>query len=330
MRTPRAWHRAGVSVDSRFQDHVLRLRGGGGIDGALIAALRPLLRTKLRARGLWLRPPSFLDYPELRDWRDDGDLEILAIDAASEVIVGRLRGLCARIDVGDNVDGFIALNVESFLGDRQRAADPVGAATYRALLRVVEEHPAISRVDDGSARPAEARTVTGRELADFAAGYARWSVLIGALGRGGAEASDEVRPFCDALTARGAVAIDLGELVTLLRAPARTWQEAVCADEAGLHDDSASRLVRSLGSRQLLAHLEAKIDALDVQTRVRADLRRVLDGWRRAFEDGEDLSQAELADRLGMKKATVSDYVRRLRALIREIEPDETGDGSLP
>jgi hypothetical protein len=305
----------GRAVESRFQEHVLRLKRDGKLSPALVELMLPLLRTKLRARGLWRRPPAFIGYTELDVWSDEMDLQILGVDAIEFAILKRLDALSARIELGDNVDGFIALNVDRFLGERQRRADPIGYAIYHAVRGALGD-----RLSD--AEPRSSR----ESIEDALRAYPGRSSLLGAVARVSDAVDTQLRDLLAFLSSRGLRA-DLGDLVELLRPEARRWNRALHEGAGG--EEDAWRVMRVLGSRQLLDRLERAIESSGGQSRRRKDLARVFREWRDSFARGEDLSQAELAERLEMPRATLSDHVRSLRELIASLDPSEPPSGRL-
>ncbi len=311
-------------MESRFEAHVTRLRRGGGPGIELIHLVSGVMRAKLSERNLFRAPPAFVGFPEIDSWCEDAALDLLAVEAVEWAIVRRLRALCARMDAGDNVDGFVFTNLDHFLTERQRHADPIGYATYRWVQKVLEERVEAGRVrcTGGVCRGAGA-PLDRDGLAALVTQHARWPALMHGLGCGGAEAGVELRALFDRLEALDR-SFEVEALIAVLRTEARRWQSLLLEDDA--LDESAQALERVVRSRQLIERLGAAIEASGGQKRRREDLHRVLVAWREAFERGDEWTQADLARALDMKKTTISDHIRRLRALALEIDPPGTGD----
>ncbi len=316
-------------MKSRFSSHITRLREGSGPDMELVTLVCRVMQAKLKARGLWAAPPAFVGCPEIESWFDERALQLLALDAIETAIVRRLRALCARMDAGDNVDGFVFMNLDNFLTERQRYADPIGYATYQWVMRVLDERVEanVLVVEDGVCRRPDMRdgvALDRASLGELLSSHARWSSLMRCIGRGGTEAGVELSALFEHLEAHVACGFRVRDLVGILREEARRWQSLLVED--GAPDEWESAVQRVLQSRQLLTRLESEIDRSGGQERRRDDLLRVLRAWRDAYDRGEEWSQADLARTLGMSKTTVSDHVRRLRRLVTEIDPHDSND----
>lgn len=285
----------------------------------LVELMADVVRGRLHTRNLWNAPPSFIGYPEFERWTAGHPLHAVATDAIDWAIIERLRALCARMDAGDNVDGFVFRNVDNFLSHRQQLADPVGHTTYRWVTKVATKRSLVH--GDGA--------LSRDELTAHVLTHPRWTPLMRALSLGGVEAGREVTALFVRLEKVAPNGFDPGDLVVLLRNHARPWHDALI-DHGADDDGEVLRQNRILAARQVLEALEEAIEASGGQHRKRRDLRRLLDALKKATREGDVPTQAELSGRLDIKKATLSDHFRRLRQLIGKLDPDDSGDVPLP
>lgn len=227
-----------------FTEHLRGLAAGRQPDaaeiGRVLAALRRLLRREMLRRGVWHLPPDRLGVVGFGTWRDGAALDELVVDAYEEVIVRRLRGLFAQLELKPNVEGLIATNLKWFLRDLQKRGDPLGYRAWEVAQNAVER--AVGRgtlVVAADGPPVDAATLLAtsgeaarhagaeddapdeprRLLAELAA---RWNAallpeLVTAGGRGLAEVIEGLAARLPELGATGVETFRLRELVAALR-----------------------------------------------------------------------------------------------------------------
>ena len=114
----------------------------------VLDALRKVLRTEIKRRGLWETPPSYLGIYGADRWQGGtladlgqglggGPLDELLADCFEYIFVDRLRPLAAQLKVKDDIEGLVLLNVRHFLHERQRDCDPIGTRVFQVLHRAV-------------------------------------------------------------------------------------------------------------------------------------------------------------------------------------------------
>ena len=143
-----------------------------------------------------------------------------------------------------------------------------------------------------------------------------------------------IAEFLQHLRASGFVCIRVSDLVSAIASRARRdWasRHAAPASELGHEgEDDVRGLVRltwpdeSVEARDILEMLRRTVPgriAGESEQRVRDGLTAVFGEWIRMIEESglSKPNQADLAARLGMSDATVSDYLRRLRQIIGTI-----------
>ena len=114
----------------------------------VLQALRRVLRTEIKRRGLWETSPSYLGVYGAESWQSGtaadlgqglggGPLEELLADCFGYIFVDRLRALSAQLKVKDDIEGLVLLNVRHFVHERQRDCDPLGTRVFQILHRAV-------------------------------------------------------------------------------------------------------------------------------------------------------------------------------------------------
>jgi len=146
--------------------------------------------------------------------------------------------------------------------------------------------------------------------------------------------------FLRSLIASG-VSVRVSDLVSAVAIRARQdWavRHATPAKELGHEgDDDVRGLVRlvwqdeDVETKDLLEMLKRVVPdriAQERQLRVRNGLTAVFNEWIQAIEESglSKPNQVELAERLGMSDATVSDYLRRLREILGTILPENSDE----
>lgn len=114
----------------------------------VLSALRSVLVSELRRRGLWTCPPSYLGIHEGNAWyeaqRDgeswhQGALDELLSECYIFVFVSRFSSMRRQLQVKDNIDGLVLLNVRNFVFERQKKFDPLGYRVFGILRSAIRE-----------------------------------------------------------------------------------------------------------------------------------------------------------------------------------------------
>lgn len=274
---------------------------------------------------------------------------------------GRLARM-ARL--GDDIGGYLAAMVRTYLLDRQEDNDPFGYRVFKNLEAVIESLE-VERVVAVTGRVGVRRRIRRssyvrfRTAAPDGAGHgpAVEALLatpalagnvhkLAKLGRG---AQRLLRAAVEALPLAGIEAFQFGDLLVPLqgrvREAARLWAGdplSVSPTQSGDGPKIATenRIVAPVERYSTLdehlaalaARVRAAIDAGGYQERTRLGLHRVLDDWfdhlAETQADGEEHPRlTEWAIRLGLRRATLGDHVQRLRGIIAQVNAERTGDG---
>lgn len=312
-----------------FSDFVRSLEPGGEppADGqflALWAALKAVLASELKKRGLWETPPSYLGVCGWARWAEksletaDGALDELLVDCYEFVFIRRLRSLKAQLKVKDNIDGLVFLGIRNFIYETQRRHDPLGyrvfELTQRAIRGLLAERRLVvlggpAKVGNdtllGFASPAKAT----HHVADFEELALRWnSELLPALIQAQRGSSEEVVARLSAhigeLAAGGVTEFRFRDLVEPIKNDARARWGAIWNTDQGetaFEDgDSEFRTVVQTVAPDLgmvahdsFAKLDVQVVAAIADLQVRAKTRHYLEtlwGFLRAFAAGETSS----------------------------------------
>jgi hypothetical protein len=338
-----------------FTEHVRDFGPDCDPADCVLPRLKKLLKQRMRRRSLVSAPLAYLGYGGAASWNAPGAFEDILVDCYIFAFLDRLPGLRNQLLVRPNIDGLIVRNVDNFLFERQRKHDPVGHAVFSNVGRAVRDavaavQLAIDGATDGRLHSSSVlRLDPSRPEADVAdvervqAAFSHvlnWSTALPALTSITQEGQEWVAKFMDRLRDMGISAVRCGDVVAVLAAKARE-------DRASLHavsrqeltqegDDDFATLVRMVSPDQsfedrdhweaLKSQIADRIAGLDRQRRV---VDRLLAVFRALVghidEGGASLpSQAELVERLGVPRATLSDDFRLLRGIIEELFEGKT------
>jgi hypothetical protein len=342
-----------AAMASVFTEHVRHFSTGSDPAEKVLPELKKLLRQRMRRRNLLSAPPSYLGY-DPGSWDAQGAFEDIVVDCYVFAVLDRLKGLRNQLRVRGNIDGLIVRNVDNFLLERQRHHDPVGYAVFGnvegAACRAetagevaVEgrnrgrlHNPSILRLDQAqpSADPVEPRFL--QEALEQAPG---WDHAVSSLIATTEEGQEWVTRFIHRLQDAGIPAVRCGDLVAVIAGRAReSWatRHAVPRGELAYEgEDHLGKLVRMVCPDQRLEDrarwerlkqkMALRIEGLGRQERVRERLTQVFAGLVQLIEEGDSgpPKQAELIDRLGIARATVSDDFRLLKGILEELLHDE-------
>jgi len=338
---------------SIFTEHVRHFSTASDPAEKVLAELEKLLRKRMRRRNLLTASPSYLGY-DPKSWTVPGAFEDIVADCYIFAVLDRLRGLRNQLLVRGNIDGLIVRNVDNFLLERQRRHDPVGYAVFGNVegaacraeatgMLAIEgrnrgrlHNPSLFRLDKAklSAEPAEPRTL--QEALEQAPG---WDQTVSSLAATTEEGQDWVARFIHQLRDAGVAVVRCGDLVAVLAARAReSWESrhAIPREELAYEgDDDLGKLVRMVCQDQTLEDrdrweylkekMSRRIEGLNRQQRVRERLTQVFAGLVQLIEEGDSgpPKQAELIDRLGVARATLSDDFRLSKGILEELLREE-------
>jgi hypothetical protein len=338
-----------------FTDHLRRLDASRAPDEAFLADLGRALRRRLRKAELWDHSPALLGYPEFRTWGEafaDGPaVAAPTIDCFLEAVVRRYDALMDQLLTQDNIDGLVFLNIDRFILARRRNHDPIGYSAFKNLEAALEEMAAADEVTAEQRtggrlrnatviRWAAAAALATRETLEAAlAADPEWEQALPRMVKIGRGAQRLLLSCLRHLPRSGVLAFLLGDLAGLLKERARQAHaarnrlpddEVVLEGRAGKDIAELIRIVRPApGYEQdreafqlLVRRLQQAIEGLGLQERTRTGLSLLLKELSHYAETDEDApSWAELARRLGVRRATLWDHLERLREVARRLHP---------
>lgn len=338
-----------------FTDHVRTFGRDCDPEACVLPRLEKLLKQRMRRRGLLSLPPGFLGYGA-PTWEADGAWEDIVVDCYLFALVRRIEGLRNQLRVRPNIDGLITRNVDNFLFERQSRRDPIGYAVFENLESAVADlatsgKASVAGIEEGrlhcaaivrlGAASAASTPCEAERLRQAVADAAGWGDALAHLVTTSDGGREWMIGFLNRIEAVGMGCFRVSDLVSAIAVPARDdWaaKNALPASELGYEgQDEAQRLVRLVWPDdgtdttdvfEMLKRVVPERIANEQQARVRKGLTAVFEEWIKTIEDegvGRP-NQAELARRLTMSAKTLSDYLQRLRAILREIlaeKPDE-------
>lgn len=333
-----------------FTEHVRAFGRDCDPEACVVRRLEGLLRRRMLQRNLLSSPPAYLGY-DIPTWHADGAFDDIVVDCYLFAVARRIEGLRNRLRTQDNIDGFVARNVNNFLTERQRRRDPIGYAVFgnvegAASDVFAEGRVSITGVEDGRlcgesvfhldpTRPRENPCAPER-LGEAVAEARDWSDALADLTSTTEGGRAWVATFLRQLGAAGVVCVRVADLVSAIASRARAdWAvrhaapgELSYEGEGGR--SGVTRLVWPSEATELAEVLErlrrvvpGRI-ALEGQRRVRERLAMVFQQWLVMIEESgaDKLDQAELAERLDMPETTLSDYLVRLRRILADFFPE--------
>jgi hypothetical protein len=336
---------------SVLTEHVRNFDAASDPEGQVLPALERLLRHRMRQKNLLSAPPEYLGYPGVPSWAAPNAFEDIVVDCYIFAIAQRVAALRNQLKIKPNVDGLISRNVKNFLLERQRRHDPIGYAVFgnvkgaaleaaTAKVIVLENldrgklyNETVLRFDGG--RPG-ASPAPPDLIQDAVKGATGWEEVIRHLTETTEEGREWVLGFLRQLRGVGIAAVRCGDLVAAVAGRVRAEWAARHADPAAElgreGEDEYEATVRlvwpdeGLEARDRWERLKGvipdRIARLDRQERVRERLAGVFAALVRAVEEGEPAppTQAELAERTGVARATLSDDFRLLREIMTGLE----------
>jgi hypothetical protein len=294
--------------------------------------------------------PGILGYHALPSWSVPSAFEDIVVDCYVFAIAQRIARLQHHLKSKPNVDGLISRNVANFLIERQRKKDPIGYAVFGnvkgAVLNAAEVKEfeidnldrgrfcsqSIVRLGGGAAAIPATRDQIKQRL-EMALG---WTGVVQSLTENTVEGRIWVLSFLRGFTAVGLSAVECGDLVEVLatrvRAEWRTRHADPSSELAREGDDEFAMTVRMVWPDEgieakerwelLKRVIPERIAGLERQDRVRERLASVFNALVQAIESGEGdpPSQAEMTEKTGIPRATLSDDFRLLREIVLELD----------
>jgi hypothetical protein len=316
----------------------------------VLPALERLLRNRMRQKNLLSAPPSVLGYSGVSSWAAPNAFEDIVADCYIYAIAQRVVALQNQLKIKPNVDGLISRNVKNFLLERQRRHDPLGYAVYgnvkgAALDGLAAKALVLENLDRGKVyndtvlrfTDAGPGAPTTPELLQNAIKTAAgWTEALRSLTESTEQGRTWVLAFIRQLRGAGVAAIRCGDLITAVAGRVReewgTRHAEPAGDLAWEGDDEFGTAVRmvwpdeSAEARERWERLKRLIPDciahLDRQERVRDRLAGVFAALVAAIAEGGHAppTQAELTERTGIARATLSDDFRLLKELISGLE----------
>jgi hypothetical protein len=294
-----------------------------------------------------LAVPKFLGYS---NWQQD--FESLLSDCYEFAIYERFNALKAQSEKGNNVDGYIRLNINHFLFERQRRCDPigykVGTTAQRAVQKAVEHK--VFQADKFNKKgkihnPTTLTTGTDQQVCDQESLKNRllnlpaWENLRSKLRDAHLNKIVTVDHFYQILLALAetGVSFTFKDLADVMKDQIRPWQELLdiqkkTGNKTKPHQptkleqiienlDNIFDILKDTGYEKWRAYIDQikkNIDSISSrQNRIRG-VHSVFDVLVELIEAEEPIpKQYELAASLGLKTQTLSDYIKELHNLLR-------------
>lgn len=318
--------------------HELHERFWKTFRGALVA--------EMKRRALWNISPACLGFVG-GSWSTSEDaLEELAHDSFVSVVLERLQGLAAQLEVRSDVEGLVFRNLKNFLTALQKRFDPLGYRIYERLRSAIRQAVSEGRLEvlEGDAGvnnrtllafPAAAGVVVA-EASQLAEPVRRWAdellpaLILAGGSRQKADLLGRLASHLDQLAVVGISQFRFKDLVDALKAAVRPRWHAFGVTETGetaVEDDIGDRfeivrLVRpdaGYEERQdfarLLACVDQRMAAHEARAKTREYLRRLwefLKTWTASDEEKRP-GQRQLSRFLGIPR----DRFRELDDLLR-------------
>jgi hypothetical protein len=340
---------------SILTEHVRQFRADSDLAGRVLPEMERLLKQRMRRKNLLTAPPAYLGYPAVPSWDSPGAFEDIDVDCYIFAVLDRLKGLKNQLRVRPNIDGMIVRNIDHFLLERQRNHDPIGYAVFgnvggAVYNAVAAGHLRVEGATEGRlhshsvlhldpSRP-DAATVAPDRLREALGQVQDWAKVLPHLIRVTEEGQEWVIECLDRLRGIGVSAVRYRDLVAVLAARVREDRAAHRAtpgqELAYESDEDFATVVRMVWPDRtfedrdrweaLKRQIADRIAGLDRQQRVLERLLAVFGALVQAIEEGgaSPPTQAELIERLGVPRATLSDDFRILREMMGGIMTDNT------
>ncbi len=328
-------------MSTPLTEHVKDLaKGSPSLSDLFLSTLKSLVRSELRRRNLWNAPPSFLGY-DAPNWISEIAFDDLTHDCYLHAILKRKDSLAAQSQQKESIDGYIRLNIRNFFTERQRKYDPVGYAVYQNLKEATlvewrngtiqidpEPNPKLSRIADvilqsntralPTSREVIRNTIRRSEVIQSQVETLCTSSQVGV--QGARRVLGELRQSINCYTVEG-LANELSQFVRehVGRNPNQTSES--------IDDHPTLERVWTIITSELLENAELlkskvfeKIEGLDRQERVRNNVRSVFQAIIERVGQGEQVTQSELVEGVGIPRSTMSEIFKILQNIVQEIQ----------
>ena len=352
--------------DLVFTEYVRSLAAGrepsGDLHRRFWTTFRGAVVAEMRRRSLWSAPPACLGYVGASWSASRESLEELVHDGLVSVILERLQGLAAQLEVIPDVEGLVFRNLKNFFTALQRRFDPLGYRVFERLRTAVRQ-----ALDEGrlellaGERKVDNRTLLGVPAAPSRAvarraqliePAERWAddllpeLILAGGSRQKAELLGRLAAHLDRLARPPFESFRFKDLVDALKAAVRSRWHALGVTEGGetaVGDSSGEtfeivRLTRpdaGYEERQafgrLLACVDEQLDRCDARETTREYVRRLweyLKTWS-AGEDEKRPGQRQLARLLDIPRDRFRELDGLLRRWLEGCRPATPGKGPL-
>ncbi len=336
-------------MSSVFTDYARLLASGDLPDSASYSAICKSLRGplvhKLRTRGLWDAPPSYLGVLGGTSWEQDDLLDELVSDCYIYIFVRRLPGLLRQLRIRSNIDGLVFRNIQNFLHDRQKKNDPLGFRVFVVLesalqqavdarrLFILENGPKIRNDTVFGFNP---WTQPGSiPSIGFGPHISRWNDdlmpdLIWARGKSRKKIESSLQDYVANLSDKGIEGFRFRDLIDPMKSDIRLRSSILLREQSSSSSEEGEDLftfippvlpdadIATRQGFQALTHcLEQKIGQQKGQKKTRDRLRLLLALIMGRAQSGErtTLSNLAIASLLDFPKDSVRGLQRRLRGL---------------
>jgi hypothetical protein len=294
--------------------------------------------------------PKFLGYS---NWQQD--FESLLSDCYEFAIYERFNALKAQSEKGNNVDGYICLNINHFLFERQRRCDPigykVGTTAQRAVQKAVEHK--VFQADKFNKKgkihnPTTLTTGTDQQVCDQESLKNRllnlpaWENLRSKLRDAHLNKIVTVDHFYQILLALAetGVSFTFKDLADVMKDQIRPWQELLdiqkkTGNKTKPHQPTKlEQIIENLDNifdilkptdtgyekwRAFIGDIEKDIDSISSRKNRIRGVHSVFDVLVELIEAEESIpKQYELAASLELKTQTLSDYIKVLHDLFEK------------
>ena len=319
-----------------------------------VAEVAPVLERELKRRGIYDAPPGYLGYPDRSDWSEGDGIMLLAHEFGHWTLK-RIESLHAKLDTYGNIDPMIIRNVRYYVTECQQIGDPVGYSTFENVRGATKEAITEGWIEGDhsfrSAPPAELvffpkggtpdSPAPEHEINRVLTIQPYWLELIRKLDRRHADARRLLKTAYQTLFDDGIKALRVQEVARALRDHARVeaetgWSELEVGhemDEAGqrlpvLMTEGLESLSEWWAYEERVRGIRTRIARLGETDRA-VHIRRLFEEILRMVENGDNVTQRELGRRIGLKRSTISDYIREIRMLWNEKDSDPSSRGPL-
>ena len=303
-----------------------------------------VLKSKMRERNLWDKPPILLGYSDHQDWKNKDAFIDMIIDCYEYAILRRYQSLKAQASIKDNIDGLVFLNIDHFLQDRQQAHDPEGYAIFKNVEAVLQNlsKSGFIKLDNlqGKNKIRKATTcilvAQNNEIPfpDYEvikqtiASHPQYEAIVNNTIKIGSKAQQSLSSLITHLKKEGITIFRVADLVDVLKKASRIVDSEVLSSdfEMDFHNELSKIAVsydhkNEAGINAVGVHeqLKKEIDKLKKHGKVKRRLHLLLIIMLNRFANGENVSTTDIAREMGESKSTISEDMELLRSLAKNL-----------